>query len=229
MIKTLYQCATPEGVLLEAELAGPVVRSLAYAIDLAIRGVVIIAVSFAVAFAEKAGMGLVMITSFLLEWLYPVFFEVLRNGQTPGKKALQLAVVHDNLTPVSLASSLTRNLLRAADFLPFMYVVGFICSLFNREFKRLGDIAAGTVVIHRVALAEKAKHSTDTTFDITPLNPQLSLAMEEQLALLEFYDRKHTLSQARREELAQLLKPLLPHNTNPEKTVLAMGAWLAGR
>ncbi len=90
-----------------------------------------------------------LIVAFLLEWLYPVAFELTRWGATPGKRALGLKVVMDNGLPVTPAASLTRNLLRVADFLPFLYGFATVCLLTRRDFKRLGDLAAATLVVYQ--------------------------------------------------------------------------------
>ena len=70
--------------------------------------------------------GAAFVTVFLLEWFYPVFFEVYRNGATPGKQALNLAVVQDDGIPVGWSASMVRNLLRTADLLPFLYGCGLL-------------------------------------------------------------------------------------------------------
>ena len=93
------------------------------------------------------GQGLMLLGFFLLEWFYPVFFE-LRSGATPGKRAMGLRVVHDDGTPVGAVASVIRNLLRVADFLPLFYAAGLVSCLVDRDFRRLGDLAAGTLVVH---------------------------------------------------------------------------------
>ena len=117
-IDTVYDVETPEAIDLTANLAGPLARTLAYSIDLCIRTGVSTVAIIILAFMNEAGWGVFLIVSFLLEWFYPVLFEVLRQGQTPGKKWLGLAVVNDDLTPITWSSSIIRNLLRAVDILP---------------------------------------------------------------------------------------------------------------
>ena len=67
-------------------------------------------------------------------------------------------MLNDDGTPVRWPGALTRNLLRAVDFLPFLYGVGLVAMLANRDFKRLGDLAAGTVVVYQAAAAEPAQN-----------------------------------------------------------------------
>src|SRR5512145_3076647 len=155
MLDTTRRVATPEGIELTLRLAGPVPRALAWSVDLLLRAAIVLVVWMTATYFGRAGMGLVLITSFFVEWLLPAWFEAAWNGQTPGKRALGIAVLNDDGTPVRWPAALTRNLLRAADFLPLLYGVGLIAMLLNRDFKRLGDLAAATVVVY---LPEKRAH-----------------------------------------------------------------------
>jgi uncharacterized RDD family membrane protein YckC len=94
------------------------------------------------------GLALFRISLFAMEWFYPVVFELAWKGSTPGKRWLGLRVVMDNGTPITGRASLLRNLLRVVDFAPFMYGFGLLAMLFNRDFKRWGDMAAGTIVVY---------------------------------------------------------------------------------
>lgn len=93
---------------------------------------------------------------FLLEWFYPIIFEVYRQGQTPGKKVMAIKVLQDNGIPVGWPTSLIRNLLRAVDFLPMMYGFGVVSMLIARNFRRLGDLAAGTLVVYVEPTGQKS-------------------------------------------------------------------------
>ncbi|MCU7813488.1 MAG: RDD family protein, partial [Candidatus Thiodiazotropha sp. (ex Notomyrtea botanica)] len=106
----------------------------------------------------------------------------------------------DNGTPVTPAASVIRNLLRTADFLPFLYATGLVTMLINREFKRLGDLAAGTLVVYRDESRERAQTPTDMVE-----KPPLDLSEDEQLTLLAFSERAEHLTQDRKEELADFL------------------------
>ena len=114
------------------------------------------------AFIGGIGIAFLLILFFALEWFYPVVFELTPSGATPGKRVFGLRVVMDNGLPVTAAASLTRNLLRVADFLPFGYGFAIVSMLLRRDCKRLGDIAAGTIVVHeprpvpRIELTEVA-------------------------------------------------------------------------
>jgi hypothetical protein len=160
----------------------------------------------------QLGLGLWLIFLFLVEWLYPVAFEIWAGGATPGKKLLGLRVVNDDGTPVSRWASVTRNLLRAVDFLPVLYGMGFAAMLMNRDFKRMGDLVAGTVVIY----VEPARAPAAIP-EAPPLAPRAALTLEESRAVLEFAERVATLTPERAEELAAI--PV--HLTGTEDGALA--------
>ncbi|MCV6611186.1 MAG: RDD family protein, partial [Amphritea sp.] len=145
---------TPEGIRLQLRMAGPVVRACAWAIDALIRVVLYGLIGAMFSFFGGVGTAVMLILFFLLEWFYPVVFEIT-SGATPGKKAMGLVVIHDNGTPISFVASFARNLLRAADFLPFLYAAGLLSMLMNRDFKRLGDLAAGTLVVYKELPVER--------------------------------------------------------------------------
>ena len=199
LIDTLGYYEIPEGVRLEFRLAGPVVRAAAWAIDAAIRALILLVLFFAFMFMGGLGFALIFISYFLLEWFYPVFLEI-RTGATPGKKAMGIQVIQDTGIPVTPAASVIRNFLRIADFLPSLYATGLISMMCNREFKRLGDLAAGTLVVYRDDKRERVRPPSDKVE-----KPAVELCEEDQLTLLAFSERAEELSAERREELAGLL------------------------
>ena len=148
ILDTRLSLETPEGATLPLAPAGMGVRIMAFMIDMLIKTVANIVVFTVLALLGGMGMGIALILAFLLEWFYPVYFEVWHQGRTPGKKNLHIRVVNDDGTPVTFGPSLLRNLLRVVDFLPLMYLTGIITSLFNPQFKRLGDLVAGTLVVY---------------------------------------------------------------------------------
>jgi uncharacterized RDD family membrane protein YckC len=203
MLDTYREIETPEGVELHLRAAGPVARALAYAIDLLLRGVVLFVLSIVLSMIGNFGGGVFLIVMFLMEWFYPVLFEVYRNGETPGKRMFGLRVLNDNGTPVGWGPSLVRNLMRAVDFMPAFYAFGLVSMLFNRDFKRLGDLAAGTVVVYQ----ERAARKLDLP-DVPAIAPPLGLSLAEQRAVITFAERSQRLTEVRAEELADLLAPL---------------------
>lgn len=198
-LDTLRIHEIPEGVRLEFRLAGPVVRACAWGIDAAIRVVVYIALMILLSFLGGIGVAGMLIGLFLIEWFYPVYYEV-RTGATPGKKAMGIWVMQDNGTPLNFSSSMIRNLLRTVDFMPFFYTLGLCCMLLNRDFKRLGDLAAGTVVVYRDRIAPRHYPPYSEVH-----KPPIELTEQERRAVLAFTERGQRLSASRRIELAELL------------------------
>ena len=88
------------------------------------------------------------IVGFIFFWGYYIFFEMLWNGQTPGKRWVGLRVIRTDGTPITLSESFIRNLTRLVDFLPAMYGIGIISMFLDKQSRRLGDLAAGTLVVH---------------------------------------------------------------------------------
>ncbi|PVZ68437.1 hypothetical protein DC094_13255 [Pelagibaculum spongiae] len=193
---------TPEGVVLQLEVAGLVARSLAFTIDLAVRLGLMVALSLLLSQFGGLGQGIMLLAWFVLEWFYPVLFELLNHGATPGKKAMGLRVVMGNGATISASASLVRNLLRTADFLPFLWLSGIVCMLLRTDSRRLGDLVADTLVIYKPA-AEKAPELPKRR----PLMPKKPLNVEEQRALVAFAERSHLLSQERCQELAAIVAP----------------------
>lgn len=221
-LDTVHEFETPEGIALRLRTAGPVVRAGAFVVDGLIRGVVYIAAAVALGLFGNFGLGALLIVMFVLEWFYPVLFE-LRSGATPGKRSFGLTVVNDDGTPVTWTASVLRNLMRAADFLPAFYAVGLVSTLVNRRFQRLGDIVAGTLVVYRDeaqgrALSRRAK----------PKAPPITLEREEQMALLDFPERLNEISVERSEELAGILQPVTgKQGPAAVAEVIAYANWLA--
>jgi uncharacterized RDD family membrane protein YckC len=226
MLDTYHTVEVPEGIEIRQPLAGPVVRCLAFIIDLLIRIGIFLIMVILLGIMKRFGLGLVLIFIFLLEWFYPVLFEVLNHGATPGKKMMGIAVVNDDGTPVDWSSSIVRNLLRAADMLPVFYLAGLISMFIHHEFKRLGDLAAGTLVVHR-----KSYSHTGSLPKQKPQHLNLTLTLEEQSALLHFGERSAQLSEARRYELADVLTPVIKGNSSEQRysMILAVANWLRGR
>lgn len=215
---------TPEGIDLLLRPAGLVPRALAFAVDLAIRGGILLALFTTFGLLGKFGIGLGALLLFLVQWWYMVLFEVLNQGRTPGKYWLGLRVVHDDGTPVGWASSLTRNLLRFVDLLPFGYFLGALSCLGHPMFKRLGDIAAGTLVVYRETPAARP-----TLPPAEPVPPPTGLSLNEQRALIAFSERQSSLTPERRRELASILAdPLATSAEDTEAAIHGMARSLTG-
>jgi len=208
MIDTLCAVETPEGVELEFSPAGPVPRALAWIVDAGIRCAVYLALASALHGLGRVGLGLTLLVLFLLEWFYPVGFEVLGGGQTPGKKLLGLRVLRADGAPVGWSRSTVRSLLAFADFLPFGFAAGLTAMLLGRRCQRLGDLAAGTVVVHLEPLAPPPLPAVPAAAGAPAPAPPFPLTLAEQRALMGFAERAPGLTPERARELADLLEPL---------------------
>jgi uncharacterized RDD family membrane protein YckC len=174
------------------------------------------------------GLAFWLIFIFALEWFYPVIFELSPSGATPGKRAFGLKVVMDTGLPVTPAASVARNLLRVADFLPFLYGFAIVSMLLRRDCKRLGDIAAATVVVHEPRAAKR--FAID---DVAPISPAMLLAPEDQAAVIALASRAPMLTEERLDELAALAAPVSGDagREGPEVTrrVLGVAQFMLGR
>lgn len=225
MLDTYREVITPEGVALHLPAAGPVPRAVAWVIDLAIRLGVLMLLGTVLGLLGAAGMGLYLVAYFLVFWGYPIVLEALWNGQTPGKKAMSLRVVASDGAPVGWLASITRNLLRTVDMLPFGYATGLIASLADPYGRRLGDLVAGTLVVHDAREREHAPAPINAV-----LAPSLALQPGEQRAVVAFAERAPLLTPARQVEVADLAEPLT--GARGEAGVLrlyGMANWLLGR
>ncbi len=211
----------PEGVALQLPCAGPAVRATALVIDTLIKGTLYLLLLPLLTFSDF-GWGVLLLGVFLVEWFYPVFFE-LRTGATPGKRIMGLLVVTQDGTAIRPAASLLRNLLRAADFLPFAYGVGLVATLMDRDFRRIGDLAAGTLVVHRPPARSHRKLP-----QVPAQVPPQPLSLDLQEALLDFAERSPQLSRARRVELAERLTSITGHRgERAVQTLLGYANWVA--
>ncbi len=151
----LHEVITTEKVPFRYRVAGLGSRFLAWLCDMAILFGLLLMGGLFVAPLEAARPGLggavFLLWQFALLWGYFFVFEWLWQGQTPGKRVLGIRVIDWSGTRISFFQAALRNVLRAADGLPFpflLYGLGFAAAMCNREQRRLGDLAAGTLVVH---------------------------------------------------------------------------------
>lgn len=157
-----FSVSTPEQVELEFSIANLGSRFTAILLDSILGGVMGIVVLIAGLALARELRGLVLgtwvtagllLAMFLLYWGYFSIFEITWRGQTPGKRAARLRVMSVDGRPATVGQVLIRNLLRLVDALPGVYAVGAVCMLLNRRAQRLGDLAAGTLVVHAGEMA----------------------------------------------------------------------------
>ena len=192
---------TPEQVELRFPIAGIGSRFLALMTDSLVQGVALVLLIFGFvliisAFPKMPGAsasvtsaagkwfvaGMVLFY-FLLFWGYYSLFEAFWNGQTPGKRLLKIRVIKDSGRQITLFEALARNLLRVIDMLPSFYLIGVITMLCNREQKRLGDLVAGTIVVHERSDEQPLMNHNSRTFTAS-LYPQPMEETPEPVALV---------------------------------------------
>lgn len=155
-----FSVETPEAVAFSYELAGIGSRGAAIVIDTLLLALVVAVeggvAALAGSVADAAGaadvampwiIGAFVIAAFATYWGYFVFGEVVQSGRTPGKRYMGIRVIRDDGGPVRFTDSVVRNVLRMVDMLPGYYAVGIVAALLSKHGKRLGDMAAGTVVV----------------------------------------------------------------------------------
>lgn len=224
MLDTYREVITPEGVPLHLPAAGPVPRALAWAIDFVIRVGALMLLSIPLTVLGEFGQGLYLGLMFLLMWAYTIVQEALW-GRTVGKRVLGLRVVAQDGAPIGWMAAITRNLLRTVDMLPFAYALGLLSSLFDRNGRRLGDLVAGTVVVHDSARPLPGSVAIDTV-----LAPPQPLQPAEQAAIIAFAERAPRLSGPRQQELAAVAAPISGGQGQVGVLRLyAMANWLLGR
>jgi len=225
MLDTVREVHTPEGVALRMSTAGPLPRALAWTIDLAIRACILFACSIPLGLIGEAGMGVYLGAMFLLVWAYPILCEGLFDGQTPGKRALDLRVVSSDGAPVGWLASCVRNLMRTVDMLPFGYACGMVSGFIDPWGRRLGDVVARTMVVHAPRLRPiTALEDGDAHAPAMPLRPA------EQAAIVAFAERAPQLTPERQAELADIAAPVVGASGELAARRLAgIARWLLGR
>jgi uncharacterized RDD family membrane protein YckC len=236
---------TPEGVELELVLAGVGSRMVATIVDFLVKGVLLVAlwiVGGAVADGGPGGFvtAVTAVGAFLVLFGYDVAFETLASGRTPGKRAAGLRVVRLGGEPVGFLASAVRNLLRLVDMQPgTAHAVGAASVLFTRRNQRLGDLAAGTLVVRerraplpvgRPAAPDFAVADRYAAWDVSSVTPF------ELVTVRRFLERRWHLDPAARGrlgwELAERLRPKVagaPPGLTPEQFLEALAEVKASR
>lgn len=210
---------TPEQIKISYSVAGIGSRFYAALIDLAlllpvlavgyyviIRAMLDLDESFGNWLAALAG-----IATFVLQWGYYMVFEIATNGQSPGKRALGLRVIKAQGYPISFSDSAIRNIVRIVDMLPFAYGAGLLTMLLNKNWQRLGDLAAGTLVVKEGAKASLRPEKTQavnvkkSTFVYADWIKPERVTDAELTAIQEFLSRRASLPRLRRLQLARTI------------------------
>ena len=214
--------ATPEGVTFEFTLAGVGSRFVAASIDGLIQGGLILAIGL-LAWALSNAIGgwavvLFFVGIFAVYFGYDVAFETLASGRTPGKRWTGLRVVKVGGAPVTFMTSSIRNLLRLVDMLPTAYLIGMACILATPKNQRLGDMAAGTIVVReKVPSAPTPSTSSWTGYSAATGGIDVSawdvtaVTDDEVAAIRQFLSRRTSITAEARarlgREMASRLRP----------------------
>ncbi len=238
MLDTRIEIITPENIAFEYRLAGPFSRLPAYLVDLVVRLIVFLLVGltagigFSMFNASSVAWMVALLTWFALEWFYGGLFETYWNGQTPGKRMFRLRVVSIDGRPISAMQAILRNLLRAIDQQPlFTFQLGLIASASNGRFQRLGDLAAGTMVVVQgrqrlTGLARIDHPESQQLAEQLPAQYVMHRSLSRTLA--KYVDRRGQFSAARRSEIAGRLGRILcrqlslPATTNHDALLCAL-------
>ncbi len=216
---------TPEGVDLELTLAGAGSRIAAALLDGLILAVLIVVTMVAVtvvgvAADPEAGTFLLGFASLLItvEIIgYYVAFEGLR-GKTPGKMALGLRVTAAGGEPLGLGAAAVRNLIRIVDFLPVAYGVGLVAMLISEQNQRLGDMAAGTIVVRERFVTPPAESGDEPTEEGPAWD--VSAITADDLALVRrFVERARSLPADRRRDIASQIAAKLRNRVVPPRPI----------
>ena len=212
---------TPENVKIEYELAGAASRGAAVLIDTLLQGGLIALIFFiwyllgeaGLKVGASVGMAIIIIALFLVFWGYYVFFETVWNGQTPGKRYLGLRAIREGGLPIDLSCAAIRNLVRIIDFLPQFYIVGIISILCARNSKRLGDLAAGTLVVKERKEwigGAGAKPQVPPLGQVARIPGIEMITSEEFDTVRRFIERRNELDARFREEVAaKIARPIV--------------------
>jgi uncharacterized RDD family membrane protein YckC len=211
---------TPEGLSIDLPIAGLGSRSIATFIDHLIQFMLLLAVGGIVSATSSgefssASVAIIAAWLFILMFFYPILFEVLWSGRTPGKRFNGLRVVTVTGAPIGFRESAIRNLARIIDYLPSFYVLGLLTVGTSGYHQRIGDFAAGTVVIFeptKLRVSRKARRQNRKAGLVDTANaaeqPELALVdvsaitPQDLAAIRTFFDRRNALGPADRLRLA---------------------------
>ncbi len=214
---------TPEAVEFSFDLSGLGSRVFALLIDLIIQSVLVmivlvvlitIGMSFDTSEAFSPSMIILMVVILFFEWGYFIFFELMWDGRSPGKRMMGCRVIRDGGLPVDFTASLIRNLIRPIDYFLSALMIGFFIVFASPSYKRLGDMAAGTVVVteRRLSIVELLAERKVGAF--RPTYPPLGLFTKAEVSKLStsqihtirrFLDRRSDLPIEKRNGFASAL------------------------
>ncbi len=249
-IDTTIEIVTPENIAFRYRVAGPFQRLPAYLIDLVVRvavggvGLLVLTIALGMLGWPGIGLGLGLMLWFVLAWFYGGLFEAYWNGQTPGKRMMQIRVLTVDGRPINALQAILRNVLRAVDSAPPLvvlgqpiwffgtYLLGLAAATTNNRFQRLGDLVCGTMVV----LEERRDWAPGLARTDVPevrrletlIPPGFQPSRSLSRALAAYVQRRQQFSLARRLEIARHLgEPLrrrlrLPAGTSHDLLLCAL-------
>ncbi|MFL5959232.1 MAG: RDD family protein [Gaiellaceae bacterium] len=229
---------TPEGVSLELTLAGIGSRFSSALVDYLLQGVILVALALVLGYGVGLDPGSGALASavwtlcfFVVFNGYDIGFEVLNSGRTPGKRLNGLRVVRESGAPVTFATSAVRNILRLVDILPGTYLVGMVSILVTRRNQRLGDLAAGTIIVReRRTLPPELLVSPSVQ---APAWDTSAIDAAELEAVTAFLARRNDLAAGARieiaTELASRLRPKVGGAVAPESPEMFLERLVAAK
>jgi uncharacterized RDD family membrane protein YckC len=219
---------TGEAVMIHYELAGLGSRFLAVSLDMLAQGAVLFVVFFGFALSANALTRVLPHSANLTAWLIAavvlllfvvligwfIVFEIWWSGRTPGKRALGLRVVRDGGFPIDAGAAVIRNLVRLVELLFGFYAISAVSTLISKENKRLGDFAAGTLVVR-----DRANAPADLEAYLSrPTRSDTGLHEDDRVLIERFLARRNDFELAVRRELAARIaarvRPTLAANYN---------------
>jgi uncharacterized RDD family membrane protein YckC len=213
-----YSVLTPERVNLEYGIAGIGSRGAAAIVDTISQAIVLTVVLIAVAFGIGASglsrqpvlgnaiaLAVLLLAVFVISNGYFVLFEIVWNGQTPGKRLVGLRVIRESGYPIRPIDAVIRNVVRIVDWLPLFYAVGVLVMLLNKRSRRLGDFASGTIVVRegsRGSLSNMPLQQLETGLGVT-------LSSSDATLVRDFLVRRRGMHPRARADLARRLAQAL--------------------
>lgn len=207
---------TPESIAFSYELAGLGSRFLALAVDMALQALILAGIiwglmlaashlpktashSVSDSTAQSVGIAIIVAILFAIFFGYFIAFEAFWNGQTPGKKLLGIRVVRDGGYPIDVAGSFVRNLIRVGELALGFYALSAVVMLISPENKRLGDMAAGTLVVRE----ERAASLTAIMHQTGAAQQRIAMLTDEEHAIIaRFIARRGGMAAHYRRQLA---------------------------
>lgn len=217
----IYAIDTPENIEFAYDIAGIGSRFLAAMIDtfliLIAQGIILFVAGLAVSsfeIGQSILTALAAVVGFVILWGYYIVFEMVWSGQTPGKRSVGLRVVREGGRPITFVASAIRNFIRLVDFLPALYGIGVVAMFIDTRARRLGDLAAGTLVVKERANVtlesleakpfQPANTASGQPLQLTISNINL-LNDQDYMLVQEFLRRRTELGREARQRLGMQL------------------------